>query len=147
VLTREEIDSRYHIAVERYVKTLDIEHTALLELTSTFVIPTLEKQMEQLGAAHEAMTSPALKKIHKARMAEFEQVFLDVLTGYDTLLTKVEKSRKGTDEHKRMMDIVKDLQPASFELRDAVDQAELLVSDELWPLPKYREILLAHNLS
>ncbi|MCC2679204.1 MAG: hypothetical protein K0R29_1780 [Pseudobdellovibrio sp.] len=147
VLTREEIDSRYHIAVERYVKTLDIEHTALLELASTYIIPTLEKQMHQLGDAHEAMTSPALKKVHKARIAEFESVFLDVLNGYETFLTKVEKSRKGHDEQKRMMEIVKDLQPASFELRAAIDQAELLVSDELWPLPKYREILLAHNLS
>jgi glutamine synthetase len=147
VLSREEIDSRYHIAVERYVKTLDIEHTAMLELTSTYVIPTMEKQMEQLGAAHEAMTSPALKKLHKTRVIEFEKVFGEVLLGYETFLGKVEKSRKGSDEHKRMWDIVKDLQPASFKFRDACDQAELLVSDELWPLPKYREMLLSHNLS
>ncbi len=147
VLTREEIESRYHIAVERYVKTLDIEHTALLELASTYIIPTLEVQMQRLGDAHEAMTSPALKKLHKARVTEFENVFADVLSGYDSFLAKVEKSRKGHDEHKRMWDIVEDLQPASFKLRDAMDQAELLVADELWPLPKYREMLLAHNLA
>jgi glutamine synthetase len=147
VLSREEIESRYHIAVERYVKTLDIEHTSLLELTSTYIIPTLEKHMNQLGQAHEAMTSAVLKKYHKARVTEFENVFADVLTSYETFKAKVEKSRKGQDEHKRMMDIVKDLQPASFVLRDAVDASELLVSDEMWPLPKYREMLLAHNLT
>lgn len=147
VLTREEIESRYHIAVERYVKTLDIEHTSLLELASTYVIPTLEKQMEQLGEAHEAMTSPTLKKLHKNRVAEFESVFADVLSAYETFTAKVEKSRKGHDEHKRMFEIVKDLQPASFELRNAIDASELLVADDLWPFPKYREILLAHNLA
>jgi glutamine synthetase len=147
VLTREEIESRYHIAVERYVKTLDIEHTAMLEMASTYIIPTLEVQMQRLGEAHDAMTSPALKKLHKARVSEFESVFTDVLSGYESFLAKVEKSRKGHDEHKRMWDIVEDLQPASFKLRDAMDQAELLVADELWPLPKYREMLLAHNLA
>ncbi len=147
VLSREEIDSRYHIAVERYVKTLDIEHTAMLEMTSTYIIPTLEKQMRQLGEAQQAMTSPALKKLHKARITEFEAVFSDVLTGYESFKNKVEKSHKSIDENKRMWDIMEDLQPASFKLRDAVDASELLVSNELWPLPKYREMLLAHNLA
>lgn len=147
VLSREEIDSRYHIAVERYVKTLDIEHTAMLEMTSTYIIPTLEKQMRQLGEAQASMTSPALKKLHKARITEFEAVFSDVLTGFESFKNKVEKSRKSHDENKRMWEIMEDLQPASFKLRDAVDSSELLVSNELWPLPKYREMLLAHNLA
>ncbi len=147
VLSKEEIDSRYHIAVERYVKTLDIEHSSLLELTSTYIIPTLEKQMEQLGAAHESMSFAALKKSHKARINEFEEIFADVLTRFENFKNKVEKSRKGHDENKRMWEIMEELQPASFKLRDAVDAAELLVADELWPLPKYREMLLAHNLA
>ncbi len=147
VLSREEIESRYHIAVERYVKTLDIEHTSLLELTSTYIIPTLEKQMHQLGEAQAAMTSPSLKKLHKARITEFEAVFAEVLTGYESFKSKVEKSRKSHDENKRMWDIMEELQPASFKLRDSVDTSELLVANELWPLPKYREMLLAHNLA
>jgi glutamine synthetase len=147
VLTREEIESRYHIAVERYVKTLDIEHTALLEISSTYIVPTLEKQIEILAEANEVMSSSHLKKLHKTRVAEFENAFAEVLMCYDTFRTKVEKSRKGHDEHKRMWEIVKDLQPAAFKLRDAIDTVEMLVADELWPFPKYREILLAHNLA
>jgi glutamine synthetase len=147
VLSREEIESRYHIAVERYVKTLDIEHTSLLELTSSYIIPTLEKQMEQLGGAQAAMNSASLKKLHKGRTAEFEETFAEVLETFNSFKNKVEKSRKGHDENKRMWDIVEDLQPAAMKLRDAVDASELLVSDELWPLPKYREMLLSHSLS
>lgn len=147
VLSKEEIESRYHIAVERYVKTLDIEHTCLLELTSTYIIPTLEKQMLSLGQTHEAINSNSLKKLHKSRCAEFEDTFKAVMENYEHFKNKVEKSRKGHDENKRMWEIVEDLQPASFKLRDAVDAAELLVSDELWPLPKYREMLLSHSLT
>lgn len=147
VLSREEIESRYHIAVERYVKTLDIEHLSLLEITSTFIIPTLEKQMAALGEASEAISVPALKKAHKARSTEFEEIFAEVLENCQAFRTKLEKSRKGHDEHKRMWEIVESLQPAAFKLRDAVDAAEMIVSDELWPLPKYREMLLAHTLA
>ena len=147
VLSKEEIDSRYHIAVERYVKTLEIEHASLLELTSTYIVPALEKQMGQLGSAQDAITSATLKKLHKARSSEFEEIFAEVLVNLNSFKTKVERSRKGQDEHKRMWEIVDDLQPAAFKLRDSVDAAEMLVADELWPLPKYREMLLAHTLA
>jgi glutamine synthetase len=147
VLSKEEIESRYHIAVERYVKTLDIEHSSLLEMTSTYIIPTLEKQMTLMGATAEAMTTAPLKRAHKVRSAEFEETFTEVLENYQAFKTKVEKSRKGHDENKRMWDIVEDLQPAAFKLRAAIDAAELIVADELWPLPKYREMLLAHTLT
>ncbi len=103
--------------------------------------------MQRLSDANEAMTSPTLKKLHQARIAEFEKAFADVLTTHETFRSKLEKSRKTHDENKRMWDIVEHLQPASFELRDAVDTTELMVADDMWPLPKYREILLAHNLT
>ena len=146
VLSKEEIESRYHIAVERYVKTLDIEHTSLLEITSTYIIPALEKQLQLLGGASEVIGLPALKKLHKERVNEFETVFADVLKNYEFLRNAVERSRKTSDDHKRMWTIVEDLQPLAEKLRMAVDTSELIVSDELWPLPKYREMLLAHTL-
>ena len=146
VLSREEIESRYHIAVERYVKTLDLEHSSLLEITSTYIIPALEKQMTLLGSAHQAMSSAPLKKLHKDRSTEFETIFAAVLKNFDSFKSAVEKSRKSHDEHKRMWNIMEDLQPAALKLRDAIDTSELLVADELWPLPKYREMLLAHTL-
>jgi glutamine synthetase len=147
VLTKEEIESRYHIAVERYVKTLDIEHTSLIEIASTYIIPTLEKHMQQLGQAHSSMSSASLKKLHKERTDEFEKVFVDVLKAFQSFKTAVEKSRKISDENKRMWDMAQNLQPLALELRDSMDAAELLVSDDLWPLPKYREMLLAHSLT
>ena len=103
--------------------------------------------MQLLAEAQASMTSATLKKLHKSRITEFEAVFSDVLSGFESFKAKVEKSRKSHDENKRMWDIMENLQPASFKLRDAVDTSELLVSNDLWPLPKYREMLLAHNLA
>lgn len=147
VLTTDEIASRYHIAVERYVKTLDIEHLTLIEMVKTQVIPALEKQMKQMSDAHAAIPTKATAKLHEKRLNEMDKVFGSVLTELESLETLIDKSKKSHDEEKRMWDIVKTLQPAAVKLRTACDIAENLVADELWPFPKYREMLLANTLS
>ena len=147
VLTQEEINSRYHIAVERYVKTLDIEHLALIELAETYVIPAIEKQFAALAAAHAAIPSKATAKLHETRINKLDTVLGNVLVELEKLKNAIDKSKKSHDEEKRMKDIVDTLQPQSFKLRAACDEAELIVSDEFWPLPKYREMLLANTLA
>lgn len=147
VLSQEEINSRYHIAVERYVKTLDIEHLALIELAETYIVPAIEKQFGAMAQAHAAIPSKATAKLHENRLTALDGVLARVLTELEKMKTLVEKSKKSHDEEKRMHDIVNTLQPLSFKLRAACDEAELIVSDEFWPLPKYREMLLANTLA
>lgn len=147
VLTSEEIQSRYHIAVERYVKTLDIEHLTLVELAETYVLPAVEKQLQQVAKSHDLISSKAIAKLHEARLNELEEVLGNLLTELTKMQELMEKSRKSHDEEKRMWDIVKSLQPQSVKLRAACDHAERVVADDFWPLPKYREILLANTLT
>lgn len=147
VLSGEEVASRYHIAIERYVKTLELEHQTLSEMTSTMIIPTLEKYLVQITRANRSMTYSSLQSIHAERMATFEKSFSEVLKSAQAFSLAFETNRKIHEETKRMNDIVKNVQPAADKLRAAIDQTELIVSDEMWPLPKYREILLAHTLA
>lgn len=147
VLTQEEINSRYHIAVERYVKTLDIEHLSLVELTETYIVPALEKQIIALAKTQEALTSKPIAKLHENRFKAVETVFGNILSELEKFKAMIEKSKKSHDEEKRMWDIVNTLQPQSFKLRAACDEAEHIVADEFWPLPKYREMLLANTLT
>lgn len=146
VFTTEEVESRYHIAVERYVKTLDIEHLALLEMTETLVLPALEKHITQLARTNTVL-SKATQKLHAIRLNEADAVLAQIMNELEKMKSLVEKSKKSHDEEKRMTDIVTQLQPQSFKLRAACDQAEALVADELWPIPKYREMLLASTLA
>lgn len=147
VLTKEEIESRYHIAVERYNKTLEMEQLTLLELANTYVIPALEKQLAQLQNVGAGFKNAKLKKQHAARMQEAEGVLVAVLEGRDKLADAMAKAAKKSSEHAKMHDIVEHVQPKAEELRAACDHAEQIIADELWPLPKYREILLANSLS
>ncbi len=147
VLTSEEIASRYHISIERYIKTLEIEHLSLIELAHSYVIPAVEKQIINSGSARALVISKSTTKLHENRMSALDQVFGSVLSELEKFESLVEKSQKIHDEEKRMWDIVEVVQPASFKLRTACDEAEKIVADELWPLPKYREILLANTLA
>lgn len=147
VLKDDEITARYHMDIERYVKTLELEHLTLIEMASTLIIPVLEKHLVNLSRTNQLVTSASLQKIHQSRVQGFELVFTDVLKSLADFENVFEKSRAITNDSERMHNIVDKVQPAALKLREAIDKSETLVSDELWPLPKYREILLAHTLA
>ncbi len=142
VLTREEIKSRHHIGVERYVKTLMIEFSTLSELATNFVVPAVETQIAQTGAAMTSITAAGVAGAGiKARVKKMNEVYEQIL-GEQTKLNEIISELDGiTSEDAQMKLIAKKGIPARDALRNACDLAETLVSDDLWPLPKYREML------
>ncbi|MBL7543246.1 MAG: glutamine synthetase III [Bdellovibrionaceae bacterium] len=146
VLSTEEVMSRYHISVERYVKTIDIEIMTLLEMTQTLVIPAVEKQLTALATTQSTMSSSTLKKHHMSRSQKLETTFEAILSLHDELTRLSDTTANIHDESARMKKLAAEVQPLSVRLREACDQAERLVADELWPLPKYREMLFATSL-
>lgn len=147
VLSSEEIMSRYHISVERYVKTIDIEVDTLLEMTQTLVIPAVEKQLQVLFQTQQSLGSNSLKKLHQSRIQKLESVFDAILSLQEELIKLTDSVRESHDETLKMKRLAAEVQPLSFKLRDACDNAERLVADEFWPLPKYREMLFTNSLS
>lgn len=147
VLSSEEITSRYHIMIERYIKTIDIEIDTLLELVQTYVVPTVEKQLVVLHQTHQSLTMASLKTKHTARMMSLQNTLDQILGRQEELVKLVNETQGLHDESLRMKKIASEVQPLSFKLREACDAAEKLVADELWPLPKYREMLFTNSLS
>lgn len=153
VLTDEEIHARYHILVERHVKTLMIEVGTLIELTRSHVLPALEAQIietAQVGAALQglpASTKSMSKNAHSIRMGEMDEAYESIITS----LGEVERIYAGIDGmddiEKQMQTLVEKATPIVNKLRDACDKSETLVSTDLWKLPKYREMLFSNTLS
>jgi len=146
VFSQEEIASRYHINVERYNKTLDIELNTLVELVSSHVIPTVETQLYRLHLTNEKLNSSSLKNAHSHRIKLLEETFEQILAGLDELSGTIDKLSKLHDESARMKAMASKGEATAAQLRTAVDKAERLVADDLWPLPKYREMLFANTL-
>lgn len=147
VLTPAEIESRHHIAVERYNKTLQIELATLIELVETLVVPALEKQVTLSGTALAALTVDAAKKAQKERAGAIEKVYADILTSLSALKENFHNLHNAGSETQVMDEIAARAIPFAKKLRDACDHAETLVSDALWPLPKYREMLFANTIA
>jgi len=147
VLSKDEIESRFHIAVERYVKTLAIEVTTLAEMATVYVVPAVESQLTKVAEVAREIASASLKKVHGERVTEFETIFEAILTNLKGLKKVLEKFDGEKDEVAKMNLLKKEVIPAANALRDACDASELLVADALWPLPKYREMLFANTLT
>jgi glutamine synthetase len=146
VLSRDELHARYHVNLERYVKTLEIEFEVTVELVNEYVIPAVEKQLTRSYLVSKEARSESFAKTYGTRVATLERTLTDLITSADGLKKAVGKMNDQADEAAKVASIVRDVKPAYAQLRKAADAAELEVADEFWPLPKYRELLFHPSL-
>ena len=147
VLSADEISARHHIQVERYVTTLEIENATLVELVKEHVIPSMEKQLLNTYGVARDIQSATLKKTFGERVKTIESAMSAVLSGLERVETRLNELDKLSDADAKMRFIADNVTPAAKELRAAADSSELLVADEFWNLPKYREMLFANVIA
>jgi glutamine synthetase len=131
VLSHRELDSRYEVFLEQYVTKLNIETETAASIARTMLLPAAARYHAELLAAEltelASETSELIALLVDA-IGELEQRNLAENQPDDELL-----------EHaKYMHDRVV---PAMEAVRVAADALEKTVADDLWPLPKYSEIL------
>ena len=131
VLSKRELESRYEVFAEQYVTKLNIESETAASLARTMLLPAAARHLALLreAAVGELVSETegligefiaAIKALETANLAE-HQPHGDVL------------------EHgKYMRD---EVIPAMAAVREVADKLERVVADDLWPLPKYSEIL------
>lgn len=139
VLSPREMESRYEIYMERYIKDVTVEARLTLEIARTTIFPATVKYQHQLASA-----ALALKQLGKDPCL----TVLDEVTGLarnlqdaivvleKTLETRPEGSTLDHATHVR-----DHLIPAMSRVREVSDRLECVVSDEFWPLPTYQEML------
>ena len=145
ILSAEELTSRVHVFYERYIKKIEIEVEAMRTLLDNFVFPAcslyageLARAAAQIKAISGAVAAPQEEKVKKLAklLEELTKRREDVEAAY----------RKTSDMgHEQMAEkaaaLATKVMPAMLEARSISDQLETNVSDEAWPLPKYREML------
>jgi len=139
VLSKREMESRYEIYMERYVKDIAVESRLTLEIAKTTVFPAAVKYQYQL-----ASTALALRQLDKTpcttMLDEVNALVRDLQESIRALEKVLENHVEGTtlDHAKHARDHVL---PAMARVREVVDKLECIVSDEFWPLPTYQEML------
>lgn len=138
VLTSRELAARAEINWERYVKVQNIEANVTAEIAKTLILPAAASYIGELSAA--AAISAGAKKV-QAKVAGLVD---SLVAKVEALEAAQEKAHNAGSLHAEAKTFKEAVIPAQDAVRDVADELETLVSDELWPLPKYRELLFQY---
>ncbi|HMR87310.1 MAG TPA: glutamine synthetase III [Saprospiraceae bacterium] len=147
IMNKIEVEARYEIELEEYIKKLQIEGRILGDIATNHVIPTAIAYQNTL-----IENVRGLKEIFGNEYTKYasEQVgLIKDISGYigsiksnvDKMIDERKKANKIGHADKRADAYCNKVKPYFEEIRYACDKLELLVDDELWPLTKYRELL------
>jgi glutamine synthetase len=140
VLSRTEVESRGHIAVEKYVKQMTIEAETMTSIARTYILPAA-LQHQTLLAEAVASTEDAGIEVAESR-AELQE-FVNLVSQFRKALVAVERVAAHHIEQPagHAAHIRDAVRPAMEQLRALADSLEMQVAADLWPLPTYRELL------
>ncbi len=143
VFTADELESRYHVRLERYIKDMLIELHTIRELIDTQVLPAAFEYAGQLAASAAQAKAAGIKTIPQIATANALGTLITDLQKNRAALGKVIDKAEGMhDDPVKQADLLThDGADVMAACRACCDAIELAVSDDLWPLPKYREML------
>ncbi|HDQ46358.1 MAG TPA: glutamine synthetase type III [bacterium] len=147
VYSEKELMSRYHTKLEQYIKALEIEAETFCELVITRVVPVVQSYQKDLVDLIQGMRE--LKALTGQDASEMQVDFLKQITGLmDDALKGCLRIRTALDAIHSADTLPEQAKYASdhvagllAEVRVPVDRLEGLLPDELWPMPKYSEML------
>lgn len=148
IMTDREQHARYDIYLETYTKKIQIESRVMGDLVLNHIIPTAIKYqsslVENVRGLKEILSGADFKKAANIQL-EMITAISDHINVIKTKVDQMTEARKKanaiTDVKKQSVDYCEKVKAYFDDIRYNVDKLELLVDDESWPLPKYRELL------
>ncbi|MFA6413017.1 MAG: glutamine synthetase type III [Syntrophales bacterium] len=145
VLSNVELRSRYLIRVEKYIKDLEIEVKCLNNIAMSQIIPAAVAYQKGLSKAiigtREALGKTADLSAQQELLKRVTELVNKTYGANKDILNRIGKVASVHDEQKKAEILCAEVKTKMNELRDYVDELEGLVDDELWPLPKFWEML------
>ncbi len=146
VLTKEELESRYHVRMERYIKDMLIEMHTLLEMVDTLVLPAAFTYSGQLATSAAQAKAAGIRVIPQIEAANEVGALIEELRAERQKLAEmIETAEHMHDDLEKCAKMLTSSgADAMAGVRAVCDRLELVVADEVWPLPKYREMLFVY---
>jgi len=140
VLTRRELRARVDVNLERYNRTVEIEARTLVSMLRREVLPAALRFQTELGHAVSASEGAGVKcDDTRARLKEVVGLIRELGQAIHTV-EQLER-QPFEDAMARAQHTCQKLLPAMAEARRISDTLEQLIPDDLWPLPRYSEML------
>ncbi|WP_317345928.1 glutamine synthetase III [Phocaeicola plebeius] len=148
VMTRKELEARNEVKWEIYTKKIQIEARVLGDLVMNHVVPVaIEYQsklidnvykMKQIFPTEEAEKLSAENMAIIRKIAEHTSYIKEHV---DTMVEARKVANKIVDERAKAIEYHDKITPMLEQIRYHIDKLELIVDDQMWTLPKYRELL------
>ena len=141
VYSERELQSRFAILAEHYVKTVNVEGRLMVMMAKTQIIPAAIKYQADVAGAVNATKAAG---VDNSAQAELLKSLTATLTEFQKATAALEHALghhaagEPIDHAKYFRDKVL---PGMTALRALGDKLETMVADEYWPLPTYREML------
>ncbi|HLV23475.1 MAG TPA: glutamine synthetase III [Moheibacter sp.] len=148
VLSKVEIEARNEIKLEKYATLIDIEAQVLVDLARNHIIPTAviyqNKLIENVRGLKEIFSGNEYKLLAQEQIDLIKIIshrIANIKVSVDRVLAELKKCHEITDSEKKAEAYSKEVKPYFDIIRADVDELEMMVDDEIWPLTKYRELL------
>ncbi len=146
IYTHAELEARHEIELEKYIKKVQIEARLMGDLATNHIIPAAIKYQNVLLQNVSLLREAALpEKLYKGQLTLLKEVSTHIQEVYDNVHEMVEARKVANnieDTRAKAINYEAKVKAQYFDkIRYHVDKLEELVDDELWTLPKYRELL------
>ena len=139
VLSPIELKSRYEVYAEQYILSIEVEAKLVIDMAKTIIYPAATRYLSDLSMASAGLTEMGLE-MDSSVAASVAAEASAMMAGVAKLMTTMEKEDfASAEEH--MQYCANEILSLMEEIRSHADALEAEVADELWPLPKYHEML------
>ncbi len=148
VLSKRELEARHEIRLENYTKKIQIESRILGDLAGNHIIPvairyqnTLIENVKGLKQVLDLKTYGKLSQNQMETITEISEHVDKIKSFVNEMIEARKEANRIAEPEEKAFEYCNKILPFFEKIRYHADKLELLVDDELWPLPKYRELL------
>ena len=143
VFTKAELESREEVKYENYTKTINIEAKTMIDMASKQIIPAVVKYTKVLADSINAVKAAGVNEVtvQKKLLEETSALLKQTQKSLNALIeaeAKANAMEEGTRQAKFYHEKVV---MAMEELRVPVDELEMIVDKEMWPMPSYGDLI------
>ena len=144
VFTKTELESRAEIEYETYAKTINIEAKAMIDIAGKQIIPAVIKYITSLAQSVNSVKSAVADadvSVQSELLTESSALLSDAQVALAKLKDETAKAgamEEGREQAVYYRDVVKTAMDA---LRAPVDELEMIVDKEMWPMPSYGDLI------
>lgn len=148
VMNQVEVEARHEIMLEEYQKRIQIESRVLGDLAGNHIVPTairyqntLIDNVQRLKNILEKETFTSVAKEQLEMIKEISKRISEIISNKEAMIDARRKANTLDSPKEMAHAYCNDILPYFDKIRYHVDKLELMIDDEIWPLPKLRELL------